>query len=196
MYIFGYGSLINHQSRKLTGQTGEALPAKVSGLVRSWGKVDGTYKIAPLVAVEGHGVCNGVLVPIQDIVLKDFDRREKGYRRIELDPTSLIVEGCDMPNVPVWTYVRSDVEPPCQVKPIMQTYVDTVLAGCFSISQQFAKTFVETTSGWHHPLFDDRQQPRYGNYVGVSENKQALIDSLVTDIRRDVSGIQKNGKTE
>ena len=34
MYIFGYGSLINSASRKLTGQTGEAIPVIAHGLVR------------------------------------------------------------------------------------------------------------------------------------------------------------------
>ncbi len=90
MYIFGYGSLINRHSRLLTSRTGEAVPAIVNGLQRHWGKVDGSYKISPLVATVGEGHCNGVLVKVEDGSLVEFDRREKGYRRIELDP----VGGC------------------------------------------------------------------------------------------------------
>lgn len=89
MYIFGYGSLINHASRLLTGQAKEAQPVTVHGLQRYWGKVDSTYHISPLVAAPGDGVCNGVLVKVDEKSLQQFDHREKGYRRIELDPTQL-----------------------------------------------------------------------------------------------------------
>ncbi|OLQ77635.1 hypothetical protein BIT28_04595 [Photobacterium proteolyticum] len=188
MYIFGYGSLINHHSRLLTSQTGKAVPATVNGLQRHWGKVDGSYKISPLVAMLGKGHCNGVLVKIGENSLVEFDRREKGYRRIELDPADVAashaVENQKMViNEPIWAYIRANPQPPCEVQPIMQTYVDTVLAGCLSISEQFAKTFVETTQGWHHPFENDRQQPKYGNLAGVLDEHLMLIDQLIADVR-------------
>jgi len=184
MYIFGYGSLINSYSRQLTGQTGEAIPVIVKGMQRCWGKVDGSYQIAPLVAEVGDGCCNGVLVRLNDNALQDFDRREKGYHRIELDPTSVIAD-CDTLIIkePIWVYVKSNPKPPCQFQPIMQTYVDTVLAGCLSISEPFAKTFVETTSGWHHPFENDRQQPKYGNLAGVLDEYLPAIDTLIKQVR-------------
>ncbi|WP_299014326.1 gamma-glutamylcyclotransferase family protein [uncultured Photobacterium sp.] len=183
MYIFGYGSLINSHSRQLTGQTGKALPVIVNGLQRHWGKVDGRYRISPLVAVEGEGCCNGVLVNIHEDVLSRFDCREKGYRRIELDPDNLVAYVEVSRTEPIWAYVRTNPAPPCNEKPIMQTYVDTVLAGCLSISEQFAETFVETTKGWHHPLENDRHQPKYGNRAGISQAHLELIDRLITKTR-------------
>ncbi|MGR5061470.1 gamma-glutamylcyclotransferase family protein [Photobacterium sp. DNB22_13_2] len=183
MYIFGYGSLINHASRLLTGQAKEAQPATVNGLQRYWGKVDSTYHISPLVAAPGEGVCNGVLVRVDEKALQQFDHREKGYRRIELDPTQLEsfqpIEG----HLPVWVYTKTDHEPPCHIQPIMQTYVDTVLAGCLSISSSFAKTFVDTTQGWHHPLENDRHEPKYGNHAGVRDEHLARIDQLLEQVR-------------
>ncbi|MCW8331215.1 gamma-glutamylcyclotransferase [Photobacterium sp. SDRW27] len=186
MYIFGYGSLINGHSRKLTGQTGAAIPAVANGLLRHWGKVDGRYKIAPLVAVAGEGSCNGVLVKINHDSLIDFDRRERGYRRIELDPATISATGGGLLTDPVWVYVKTDPEPPCEVQPIMQTYVDTVLAGCLSISRQFTETFVETTQGWHYPFENDRHQPKYGNLAGVPDEYLKQIDRLVANVRNSI----------
>lgn len=192
MYIFGYGSLINHASRLLTGQAKEAQPVTVHGLQRYWGKVDSTYHISPLVAAPGDGVCNGVLVKVDEKSLQLFDHREKGYRRIELDPTQLEglqpIEG----HLPVWVYTKADHEPPCHIQPIMQTYVDTVLAGCLSISSSFAKTFVDTTQGWHHPLENDRHEPKYGNHAGVRDDHLARIDQLLAQVRTK----HHHGKTE
>lgn len=184
MYIFGYGSLINGHSRLLTGQTEEAIPAIVTDLQRRWGKVEPSYRIAPLVAEVGEGRCNGVLVKIRHQALADFDRREKGYRRIELDPAKVVMNDSNLSSGPIWVYVKTNPEPPCEVQPIMQSYVDTVLAGCLSISDQFAKTFVETTMGWHHPIENDRHQPKYSRLAGVADEHLKHIDRLIADTRR------------
>ncbi|MBY5943962.1 gamma-glutamylcyclotransferase family protein [Photobacterium rosenbergii] len=183
MYIFGYGSLINHASRLLTGQAKEAQPVTVNGLQRHWGKVDGSYRISPLVAALGDGRCNGVLVRVDEKALQQFDHRERGYRRIELDPTQVETHSPLGGDIPVWVYTKDDHEPPCHQQPIMQTYVDTVLAGCLSISGSFAKTFVETTIGWHHPLENDRHQPKYGNHAGVHDDHLEHIDQLLAQVR-------------
>ncbi|PSU35028.1 gamma-glutamylcyclotransferase family protein [Photobacterium lutimaris] len=192
MYIFGYGSLINNASRLLTGQAKEAQPVTVHGLQRYWGKIDSTYHISPLVAALGEGVCNGVLVRVDEKALQQFDHREKGYRRIELDPTQLESHQPIEDRLPVWVYTKADHEPPCHIQPIMQTYVDTVLAGCLAISSVFAKTFVDTTLGWHHPLENDRHEPKYGNHAGVRDEHIARIDQLLAQVRAK----HRHGKTE
>ncbi|GHA52175.1 gamma-glutamylcyclotransferase family protein [Photobacterium aphoticum] len=188
MYIFGYGSLINHHSRQLTGQTRGAIPATVEGLQRHWGKVNGNYQIAPLVAALGDGQCNGVLVQVDDAGLACFDQRERGYERVQLDPSQVVAQ-CNVdvdfePQRPIWVYTRTSLTPPCSVWPIMQTYVDTVMAGCLSISEQFAREFVETTQGWHYPLENDRHQPKYGNHAGVESAHITQIDRLLAQVRQ------------
>ena len=192
MYIFGYGSLINHASRLLTGQAKEAQPVTVHGLQRHWGKVDGSYRISPLVAAPGEGFCNGVLVRVDEKALQQFDLREKGYCRIELDPAQVQTVQPLNDEMPVWVYTKDDHLPPCHLQPIMQTYVDTVLAGCLSISRTFAKTFVDTTIGWHHPLENDRHQPKYGNHAGVHDDHLEHIDQLLAHVRTK----HQYGKTE
>ncbi|MGF1700363.1 gamma-glutamylcyclotransferase [Photobacterium makurazakiensis] len=183
MYIFGYGSLINHYSRTRTGQTSEAVAVTVKGIERYWGKIDSRYSISPLVAMVGAGECNGVLVRVDDEALQCFDQRELGYQRIELEPNQIITSNEIDKHQPIWVYVRPQHEPPCEVQPIMQTYVDTVLAGCLSISETFAKTFVQTTQGWHYPLENDRHQPKYGNHAGVEERHLDKIDQLLATVR-------------
>jgi hypothetical protein len=40
--------------------------------------------------------------------------------------------------------------------PISQSYVDIILRGCLSISRDFARRFLETTHGWEHGEWLDR----------------------------------------
>ncbi|HAS6236634.1 TPA: gamma-glutamylcyclotransferase [Vibrio vulnificus] len=179
MYIFGYGSLINAASRQLTGQTGEAIPVIAHGLVRYWGKVDDSYILSPLVVNRGESQVNGVLLEIDDRALAEFDRRERGYHRIEITPDQIETDHSFNRAHPIWVYVKDDPQPPCPSSPIMQTYVDTVLAGCLEISEAFAQHFVQYTVGWHFPKEDDRHAPKYGNLAGVESHHYPLIDALI-----------------
>lgn len=183
MYIFGYGSLMNSASRRLTGNTGRALPATVHGLVRYWGKVDDSYAISPLVVNPGEGQVNGVLLEIDECALAEFDRRERGYQRIALTAEQITTDADFDRRQEIWVYVTEQHQPPCERSPIVQTYVDTVLAGCLEVSEAFARHFVEHTAGWHHPLENDRHAPKYGNLAGVSPSHLSIIDALLASVR-------------
>ncbi|AVH31176.1 gamma-glutamylcyclotransferase [Vibrio fluvialis] len=183
MYIFGYGSLMNSASRQLTGNTGKALPATVHGLVRYWGKIDDSYVISPLVVNPGEGQVNGVLLEIDETALAEFDRRERGYQRIALTAEQIETEAEFDREREIWVYVTEQHQPPCERSPIVQTYVDTVLAGCLEVSEAFARHFVEHTVGWHHPLENDRHAPKYGNLAGVSPAHHSVIDDLIANVR-------------
>lgn len=183
MYIFGYGSLINAASRQRTGQTGQAIPAIAHGFVRYWGKIDDSYSLSPLAVRQGEGDVNGVLLEIDDSALIEFDRRERGYQRIEIQADQIETEQVFKRDETIWIYVKERLEPPCELSPIMQTYVDTVLAGCLSVSTQFATHFINNTIGWHYPLENDRHAPKYGNLAGVEEHHKQNIDRLLAEIR-------------
>ncbi|MBY7943682.1 gamma-glutamylcyclotransferase [Vibrio fluvialis] len=183
MYIFGYGSLMNSASRQLTGNTGKALPATVHGLIRYWGKIDDSYVISPLVVNPGEGQVNGVLLEIDEAALAEFDRRERGYQRIALTAKQIETEAEFDSEREIWVYVTEQHQPPCERSPIVQTYVDTVLAGCLEVSEAFARHFVEHTVGWHHPLENDRHAPKYGNLAGVSPAHHSVIDDLIANVR-------------
>ncbi len=180
MYIFGYGSLINSASRKLTGQTGSAIPVIAHDLVRHWGKIDDSYTLSPLIVNEGEGQVNGVLLEVDQAALTEFDRRERGYHRIQIRPEQIETEGSFNRQHAIWVYVKNEPLPPCSDTPIMQSYVDTVLAGCLDISHAFAEHFVCHTVGWHHVKENDRHEPKYGNLAGVQEHHYELIDALIS----------------
>lgn len=181
MYIFGYGSLINAYSRQRTGNTGNAIPVLVDELQRYWGKIEGSYPISPLVVVQEKGQCNGVLVEVDTLALAEFDKREHGYQRVEIQWDNITGVGNQPLEVKgsVWVYVNNDFCSPCCQKPIIQSYVDTVLAGCLAISPQFAELFMLTTKGWQHAYENDRHQPKYGNLAHVFEQEKSIIDQLV-----------------
>ncbi len=179
MYIFGYGSLINAASRKRTGQTGKAIPVTVEGLIRYWGKVDESYILSPLIVNRGNSQVNGVLIEIDQKALEEFDQRERGYHRIRIEPVQVTSELAFDHDSPIWVYVKDAPEPPCTLSPIMQSYVDTVLAGCLDISESFAQNFIEHTVGWHFPRENDRETPKYGNLAGVQPHHYSKIDALI-----------------
>ena len=179
MYIFGYGSLLNSHSRKLTGQTGEAIPVVVSGLIRHWSLIDDSYQLSPLAVEIGEGQVNGVLLEVNDSSLNDFDIREAGYSRIKINHNKIDMPGRLDSTKPVWAYVTNSINSPTEQAPIVQSYVDTVLAGCLDISENFAIHFIETTLGWHHPFENDRTQPKYQRRAGVTDEHISIIDNLL-----------------
>lgn len=181
-YIFGYGSLMNSSSRRLTGQTGVAIPAVVSGLIRYWGKIDTSLTASPLVVDLGQGKVNGVLLEISATELPQFDTREKGYHRHQLNRQQIDCSHSLSDDDQIWVYIKNEPEPPCHKAPVLQTYIDTVLEGCLEVSDSFARFFVEHTVGWQHPIENDRLQPRYINYAGVEANKLQQIDQLLRDV--------------
>jgi hypothetical protein len=120
--------------------------------------------------VEG-ATCTGVLIPVTDQELLQFDQREAGYDRVRV-PTQniqkvpflneeyyhekdesgilnnllLLDKADEQPSV--WIYQPQAIHFPHPEKPIVQTYVDTILRGCLEISEEFAVDFLTTTRGW------------------------------------------------
>lgn len=186
MYIFGYGSLINAASRQLTGETGIAVPAVVSGLQRHWGHT-GSPVMSHLVVKEGEGQCNGVLVRIDDDALEVFDIREAGYQRVPLDSERIqVLEEGFVFDGPVFVYVTDEVIAPCSNHPIAQSYVDTVLAGCLRYSADFAQSFITSTYGWRFPRIDDRHSPVYQRVAGVADEDRSKIDLMLVDLPKHI----------
>ena len=115
--------------------------------------------------------------------MAEFDHRERGYHRIQISADQIETDSTFNHEHSIWVYVKDQPDVPCSNSPIMQTYVDTVLAGCLEVSESFAQHFVHHTQGWHHPMEDDRHQPKYGNLAGVSKHHQPVIDRLVQAAR-------------
>jgi hypothetical protein len=118
--------------------------------------------------------CVGVLLPVDDDDLKHFDKREKGYDRVPLylgdvEPVPFLDdkhyddEGHEVflnakemkVDVKIWMYIQHDLAPPSDDAPIAQSYLDTILRGCLSISDDFAEQMIETTKGWTPAEIED-----------------------------------------
>jgi hypothetical protein len=179
-YLFGYGSLINAASRAETvgvERAGLAIPVVVKGLRRSWSV---PYKPAPthnwpftmtaLGAVfhEDENT-NGILVQVSDCDLDLFDGRERDYKRCQLELGCIEFLGHReiKRDAVVHAYLWNAPLPACEEFPIVQSYVDVVMSGCFQLMSghkglgDFASDFVSGTTGWDGYWIDDRKQPRY-----------------------------------
>lgn len=162
-YVFGYGSLINPESRARTGYTGATTPVRVGGFQRAWNFVYPKGRMTALgVIPREKATTNGVLVEIPEAELPLFDQRESGYKRVVVGRVD--ITGLNDQRVPegmFWIYVPTDPGFPSLDCPIAQSYVDVVLKGCLELGERFAAEFVHTTTNWEYPWIDDRSAPRY-----------------------------------
>ena len=107
----------------------------------------------------------------------------------------------DHPNIHVWVYVPKNPTPPDASHPILQSYVDIILRGCFNtVGEPFARSFISTTTGWsspptnsnvstatttphrHHYWVNDRDLPIYKRSDRIySILNAAKIDHVIFD---------------
>jgi hypothetical protein len=162
-FIFGYGSLISATSRAKTGETGQVWPVRITGYQRNWSVMSTEYgmsSVAVIPVLEAH--CNGVLIEIDESEIPVFDQRERGYQRSQVKLEQLFgYQQQSLPEGTVWIYHSHEIAKPTHDCPIALSYVDVILSGCLALGDAFANDFLSLTKGWHHPLINDRQTPRY-----------------------------------
>ncbi|TPX66494.1 hypothetical protein SpCBS45565_g04478 [Spizellomyces sp. 'palustris'] len=165
-YLFGYGSLINPQSRLRTVPTRTfAIPVLVHGLERSWSynctkkqyTAVGVRRAIKCALSDEPATCNGVLIPIENphSELPKLDDRESNYIRstISLSDISFLFPSQSRlsEDAIVWVYELPPTPAPftpTPCTPIPQSYVDCILAGCLLYGTSFAHEFVRLTKGW------------------------------------------------
>jgi hypothetical protein len=177
-FLFGYGSLINTDSRNATAPKPiHAIPVRISasfGFVRAWVDRSATgftaLGLRRPVAGESAMTINGVLYPVESAHMSLFDRREAGYARVAVRLDA--IEAVSWQQVPatgkVWVYVPigrngkigEDLPVASAKYPLLQTYIDVVLDGALEYSSDFARELVETTQDWSSYWLNDRELPR------------------------------------
>ena len=183
-YIFGYGSLICQDSRSRTGITSDASPVEVQGIQRRWSMHSPEW---PATAVSAHDSpkhrCNGVYFAVDADNLKNFDRREQGYQRIQLPWSQVnpLSEQSLPSDGTLWAYVGNDTGEPSTARPIMQSYLDVILNGCLNFGVDFTQRFTETTELWQC-LVDDRHDPQYPRPLNRSERLPDIDRILATHL--------------
>lgn len=182
-YLFGYGSLINPDSRTHTGKTDDALLCEVKDIKREWNfRVPEAHVTALGATLQSNTVCNGVLIPIDTEELGKFDIREKGYTRVPLLKKNVELSNGKLPSNRIWAYLLDSPQKPNSQNPIIQSYIDVVLSGCITVGGgDFAKRFISTTSGWLADWIGDRANPKYPR--AMKEVPLApVIDGLLREI--------------
>lgn len=172
--VFGYGSLVN---RATLPDHVSARPATVRGFRRGWRAASRSA---------GRGVCavsifeadgaeiDGLVVTFEDEVWPVIEAREHRYRWFELPdfPEPVLAFRAE-PEVDRW----GDRE-----HPVHLTYVDAVLQGFLrEFGEAGARRFMTTTDGWHVPVLDDRDAPRYPRAQPLSAGERALVDRLLEE---------------
>ena len=101
--------------------------------------------------------------------LEALDKREAGYNRVRIQANHLTTapESSQRPvpsfapNARMWMYVPVLAEAADKDSPICQTYVDTVLRGCFKWGgETLARRWILSTSGWSQYYLNDAPMSR------------------------------------
>jgi hypothetical protein len=192
-YIFGYGSLIERQSRIGTWPSAEfASPVVVKGIARGWFDQTDVPSWSPTY-LGGIGdesaECNGVIFRVTPAEFNSYTQRETGYRPMEIDPSRItMLDGSSAaPEGDIWYFANTRKRFPSAEHPIVQSYVDVCLGGCFEIEAMypqamhanFAERFIRTTSNWGSPWINDRIYP-WRPFVHVP--RAWAIDALIRKV--------------
>lgn len=156
-WIFSYGTLINPEIRKKTGNSGKTCIARARGYRRRWNWQHPTQSRTALgVEKKEDCQCLGVVVEIPDSEIHKFDEREFNYRREHVDNVE-----CQVKLDEVWIYVPIEPKLASTQKPIVQTYLDPILDYFLKVDEELAQEFLQTTMDWERPWVDDRDNPVY-----------------------------------
>ncbi len=179
-YIFGYGSLIEKESRLRTTPKSEvAFPVKVNGFKRGWFARTGVSGLSTTFLgckKEANSHTNGVIYEVSDEDLKLTDSREHGYQRVKIDFEDIEdFSGQIDENSAIWIYANQFPDNkipgssfPSKEFPIVQSYVDMCIDGCLEIESsypkakdgEFAIDFISSTYFWSKYWVNDRIYPR------------------------------------
>lgn len=192
-YIFGYGSLVQRQSRMGTSAGAEfAYPVIVRGVSRGWFDQTGGPSWNPTylgAVLEKDSVCNGVIFPVASAEFAAYGEREVGYQLTKIDPSQItMLDGSQtVPEADIWFYGNTEKRFPSSEHPIVQSYVDVCLDGCLEIEAMyplarqanFAEQFVKITSNWQPPWINDRIYPWRPS---VCVPRASQIDALIQKV--------------
>lgn len=183
VFLFGYGSLLNKRGRDDTyPHDGAEFPVLVHDLARGWYVEDTEFRKHTTVCVfeeQGSSV-NGALLEIHEESLPDYDARETGYYRAELDRDQFeyLSDERLQKEDRVFVYEPNELVIDRQDYPITQSYIDIVMKGFMDISDDFALQFLKTTRGWEKQIINDRENLWWPRSYNENDSAEA-IDQLL-----------------
>ncbi|MEU9111057.1 gamma-glutamylcyclotransferase family protein [Streptomyces sp. NPDC048483] len=191
-YIFGYGSLIQKESREETwSKAGKSFPVSVQGITRGWYDRVDTVSWGPTYLgafPDRRSTCNGVIFQVAQGELREFADREEGYKLIRIPPGDItMLDGRSAPPPgSFWYFGSASRRYVSQDFPIVQSYVDVCVSGCLEVEDEFpasrtakfAQNFFTATTDWKTPWINDRIYP-WRPFVHVPQANK--IDTLIRD---------------
>lgn len=179
---FGYGSLVNADTIPADARV---TPGRLTGWVREWRVCgmggDGQGRCALSVREEPGSEIRGVMVREPRSRLMELEKREKRYRKVEAvgDAFRCDEEQAKGPG-DLFVFVGTEEHKHwgTETHPILQSYLDCVLAGFFSLwGEEGIEHFLDTTDGWHVPVLRDRQNPAYPRAIVLPDHLRQKIDA-------------------
>lgn len=186
--FIGFGSLVNTETHGYS-----ALGAvRIAGWSRAWINND-TYDHAFLSVIPGQQTSIlGLLARVPDANWSELDVREAGYDRRRLEPTewefeeasSVGVPPSDMPIDDVQMYVHSHGDFAAPDRPILRSYLETVLVGFHTVfGTQGVRSFIDTTTAWTR-IQDDSVLPLYPRYVKAQGAALKPVQQALAEIEK------------
>ncbi|WP_421982522.1 gamma-glutamylcyclotransferase family protein [Roseibium sp.] len=181
---FGYGSLVNADTIPASATV---TPGRLRGWVREWRVCgmgeDGQGRCALSVREAPGSEIRGVMVREPRSRLKDLEKREKRYRKVEAVGGAFRCDA-EQANGPgdlfVFVGTAEHNRWGTETHPILQSYLDCVLAGFFSLwGEEGIEHFLDTTDGWHVPVLRDRHKPAYPRAVVLPDHLREVIDAAI-----------------
>jgi hypothetical protein len=162
----------------LSSKTRIHFPVLVQGLQRIWCK-RATRMTAMGIRFQVGSWTRGILFSV--VSLEEWDLREEGYDRLQIHNSDVVVleepwnnhnhdnhdnNDAHVPTpfmekgnnnkrmIRIWVYVPQKIKFPSKDYPIVQSYVDTILRGCWEMGgEECVANFLVTTIGWHPEQF-------------------------------------------
>lgn len=170
--VFGYGSLVN---RGTLPEHVSARPVTVRGWRRAWRAASrvASWGVCAVSVHEADGdAIDGLVITFEDEMWPVIEAREHRYVPFDLDGfDEKVIAFRAEPEADRW----GDRE-----HPIHLTYLDVILQGFLrEFGEDGARRFMASTDGWHVPILDDRNAPRYPRWQVLSEAERRHVDALL-----------------
>lgn len=171
-WIIGYGSLMQEASRLRTAPLAKTvMPVDIAGFQRGWfatGSNTGfstTYLGAIINKDSGF---NAVVFTVNTNDVTALDTRESGYCRTLVQHTQIHpLSPKSLASGQYWMYTNTSnsIAIASKKMPLVQSYVDIFISGCFEQEQQFglsgfALRCINTSDYWSTHWVNDRPYPR------------------------------------
>ena len=174
IYIIGYGSLLNINSVQRTLKNVTYIePIYLTHYQRSWNAIDDqSVSLSPTylgIEYKENATLNAVIFEIDISDLDMLDKREFLYHRVTVDKKNIKFLENNKINITnddkIYMYLTTNPKEPNKDYPIIQSYVDTCMIGCYQLEKQFnlntfLDDFLTTTHKWSSSWVNDRIFPR------------------------------------